>query len=635
MKMRKKTFALLLFSVAFMCSVGVSAFVLWQTDALDLQKTNQPVMSDDVQTRVLYPAVDAAGLWGYIDEQGTWQVPAKFEQAMPFEGKAAWIKQYGLWGAIDTAGEFIVQPEYADIEMFADGANRFVAAFNSVVSSQLVNSSLYDINGQKLFGLSGRLRAPSSGLMAFSRIKGGVTTWGFINPHGEIIIEPIYTEVGQAAGNFAVVKDDAGQTMLLNIYAKTAVPFAAAQDMNAVGSRLVLVQDDTTGLYGYMDVDGNLQINYAFSRAEAFRGGAALAAGAPQGAAGDAAGLYGLLTPEGVWALEPAYSGGKYLDNGVYALKLADEPGYHIVNALGEMIVDGTVWRYDEWRNGYMACYTAGSTQFVDTNAELKAGLTLDLLPGAYWQGRLYAVQDVNGISWFAKDGTTVYTQGRDLELTDGMRLVTELEKTSPAYVTYYPQVTCDGNMPTQWRRLNTALKAVAVDDYFDEFMDGEEINFTVWGGFKLQPQGNVITVCQQLQLDDSWQAGGSDVENIVHTVCFDQNTGRQYRLGDLFADSVNWRTELLQPLKISYELQCARSGGTAEGEAVQVEVLELLSKRLARNVDFACGADGVTLYFALSDGSTVAIKLLYADVDEWLDKDGAMWQSLGAAAAE
>lgn len=625
MKLRKKTLALLLFSAAFMCSLGVSAFVLWQTDALRLQQ-NEPVVSTNV-AKALYPAADEDGLWGYIDGQGAWQVAAQFDEACLFEGKVAWVKQNGLWGAVDVNGEFAVAPEYGRIEVYVDGTNRFVAAFDSALSNQPKNSALYDINGQKLFGLAGELREPSSGLMAFSREKGGEVRWGYINPHGEIIIEPNYTEVGQAAGNYALVKNDDGQTLLLNIYAKTGTEFAAAANLNAVGSRLVLVRDELTGLYGYRDVDGNLQIDCAFVQAEAFRGGAALAAVPGENAAGNATNggeLWGLLTADGVWALEPVYRAGEYLDNGVYAMALEGEPGYHIVNALGEKIVDSVVYCYDDWQQGLMACHTATDTQFVNSNAELESDLNLSLTPGAVWQSGLYGVIGENGALWYNADGDKVFAGGFERELADGLRLECAQEADA-GYMVYYPQVTGADNLASQWRRLNTALKEQAVDDYFAEYADGDEIHFVVSGEYDLLSKGEVLTVCQRLRLDDSWQPDGGMVENQVHTVCFDVSSGRIYRLGDLFVDSFGWRTELGELLAVNYELQCA-----ADGEAAQVEVLELLKKRLARNVDFAPNADGVTMYFALSDGSVAEIELLWADIDEWIDRDGTFWQALG-----
>lgn len=623
MKIRKKTLALLLFSVAFMCSVGVSAFVLWQTDALHLQPS-QPVVSTAVG-RVLYPAADAEGHWGYIDEQGAWQVQAQFEQACLFEGKAAWVKQNGLWGAIDSAGEFVVQPEYAEIELFEDGNNRFMAARGSVLSSQMVNTSLYDINGQKLFGLAGELKAPSSGLMAFSRDKGGKIRWGYINPHGEIIIEPNYAEVGQAAGNYALVKDEDDQTLLLNIYAKTGTVCAAADNLDAVGSRLVLVRGEAPGLYGYRDVDGNVQIDASFVKAEAFRGGAALAA-VPASSGTSAPGeLWGLLTPDGVWALGPEYRAGVYLGNGVYAMALCGQPGYHIVNSLGEKIVDTVVYCYDEWQQGLLACHTADSTRFVDINARQRAELALPLTPGAVWQDDMYGVMNAEGAIWYTAEGKKVFAGGREclLGANDELQLGCELEAAA-GYLVYYPQVTGADKLGNTWRRLNTALKEQAVDDYATEYADADEINFMVCGDYELTRCGNVMTVCQRLQLDDSWQMEGGATENVAHTVCFDAASGRMYRLGDLFVAGFGWRTELGGLLATSYDVQCAQAG-----EAAQEEVLELLNRRLSRNMDFVPEADGVWLYFTLLDGRVVKIELMWADVDEWINRDGNLWQGL------
>ena len=84
MKLRKKTIALLLFSAAFICSVGVSAFVLWQTDVLNLPSQNKPVTAPVEESLTLYPAPAADGRWGYINEQGEVILPQTYEEAEPF-----------------------------------------------------------------------------------------------------------------------------------------------------------------------------------------------------------------------------------------------------------------------------------------------------------------------------------------------------------------------------------------------------------------------------------------------------------------------------------------------------------------------------------------------------------------------
>lgn len=614
MKLRKKTIALLLFSAAFICSVGVSAFVLWQTDVLNLPSQNKPVTAPVEESLTLYPAPAADGRWGYINEQGEVILPQIYEEALPFYGKAAWVKQNGLWGAVDAAGTVLVTPEYAEIAVYEDGSNRFICASGSNVSAAPQNSSLYDVNGQKLFGLAGDLKEMSSGLMAFSRTRNGVTTWGYINAHGEIIIEPVYAAVGQVSGNYALVRDMEGQKLLLNIYAQTGVPVDGVDSLDAVGSRMVLLKDTASGLYGYQDVNGELVIDYAFTAAEPFRGGAALAA---------TDGGTGLLSPDGVWMAEPVYADGQYLGHNVYALKLLDAPGYLLVDELGEPVVADTVYGWEEWRNGLLACHTAVATLFINAAGELQPGLELSISPGVFRLGKLYGVQDMNGLSWFDDAGHTVYSVGRDRALSADVRLLTVLENSDVNYLVYYPQAEAvDGSLNSTWRRLNQALADNALGEYYDSYTSGGELKFAVRGNCYLVTAGGVISAIQTLTLDDSWEAGGG-LEEAVHTVCFDAVTGRQYRLADLFADGVNWRQELLEPARASYGLLAAA------GAPEQPEMQEILSKRLSRNLDFSLSDEGLTLYFALSDGAVQLVPVSYQDIDSLLDKSGSLWQNL------
>lgn len=68
----------------------------------------------------LWPAYDEiSGLWGYIDETGAWAIAPQFPQAYDFWGGCAIVgmgeEQYSdppQEGIIDTAGRFLLEPEY-------------------------------------------------------------------------------------------------------------------------------------------------------------------------------------------------------------------------------------------------------------------------------------------------------------------------------------------------------------------------------------------------------------------------------------------------------------------------------------------------------------------------------------------
>lgn len=616
MRITKKALALLLFSAGFICTVGVSAYVLWKTDVLDLPMTQQPdapVIAPVEQEDALYPVMAEDGLWGYIDGSGTMVISPVYEEARPFWGRAAWVKQNGLWGSIDAGGSFLVRPEYDEIVEYRDDESVFVAALDNVLSAASVSSSLYDVNGTKLFGLSGQLGEMNDGLMSFSRQKGEQQAWGYINAHGEIIIEPQYAEVGEVSGNYALVRDFDGQTLLLNIHAKTGTPLEGVDSLDAVGNRRVLMRQGEK--FGYLNVGGELIVDYIYDAAEPFRDGAALVA---------QQGLYGLLTADGAYALAPQFASGRYLGGGMYAMKLVEQPGWRIYNTLGESVLEDTVYDIGDWVDGLLACQTQSGTCFLNTSAEVAEEFALEHQPGVFRLGQLYGIVDDNGQVWFDEERKVIYSVGRDRTLTEGVELRTVAENEDAAYMVYYPQIeTTEETDGAAWRHLNSTLADNALGDYMDEYRTRGELNYTVRGDFELVQTGAVATVVQRLQLDDSWDAAGS-VEQVVQTVCFDTVDGRQYALSELFGRNVNWRVDLLEAARAAYTALCA-----AEGQQENPEVQEILSRRLSRNTLFSLDEQSLTLYISLSDGSYLELPLNYGNIATLLDEDGELWQRM------
>lgn len=643
MKIRKKTLALLLFSTAFICTVAASSLVLWQTDVLKLPHGQQtePVVSDNVPNQgALYPALLENGLWGYINERGVQRLPAAseeqaeppaaYQEAKPFLGKTAWVKQNGLWGAIDMEGNFVVPAEYESIAVYKHSDTYFVAAYNALSSPVYPepNTALYDVNGAKLFGVSGRLGALSDGLMAFSRKRGEQVSWGYINPHGEIVIEPIYAEVGQVSGNFALVRDFDGRMLLLNIYAKNAVeaPELTSDkvlDLDAIGSRLVLAKNN--GKFGYVSVTGGVAIDFVYDNALPFQGGAALVWQSDQA---------GLITPDGSLVV-PAkdYAAVARLGNGLYAFKEQGALGWLVYNAKGEpLLPEGElVYGFGSWQNDLCSFWTANYTSFFNSDGQVQPGLRLDLQPGVFRLGNLFGVQDVNGQTWFDEHGHTVWSVGRDQELTPEVNLLTVLENRSANYLVYYPQTetvgVLDKNQAEVWRRLNRVLEDNALGEYYESYELRGELQFVVRGDFELIESGTVMTAVQHLYLDDSWRTyedvpGGQ--EEHIATVCFDKETGQLYTLSDLFKPGVNWRSELLEPARGTYSV---RQAGLGLPE--NPEVQDFLERRLPRIVEFALGKNTLTLYTTLSDGSCQSLEIYYQDIEELIDMEGELWLRL------
>ncbi len=648
MKIRKKTLALLLFSTGFICTVAASSLVLWQTDVLELPHGQQtePVVSDNVPNQgALYPALLGDGLWGYINERGTQILPyspqaapaseqveplAAYQEVRPFLGKTAWVKQNGLWGAIDLEGNFIVPAEYESIEVYKHSNTYFVAAYNALSSPVYPepNTALYDVNGAKLFGVSGRLGPLCDGLMAFSRKRGEQVSWGYINPHGEIVIEPIYAEVGQVSGNFALVRDFDGRTLLLNIYAKNAVEAPElttdkTPDLDVIGSRLVLAKNN--GKFGYVSVTGGVAIDFVYDQAMPFQGGAALVW---------QAGRAGLIAPDGSLVVPAGdYASVLRLGNGLYAFKEQGALGWRVYNADGGLLLpeDELVYGFGSWQNGLCSFWTADYTSFFNMEGQVQPGLRLDLQPGVFRLGNLFGVQDVNGQTWFDEHGHTVWSVGRDQQLTPEVNLLTVLENRSANYLVYYPQTetlgTLDKGQTEIWSRLNRVLEDNALGEYYESYELRGELQFVVRGDFELIESGAVMTAVQHLHLDDSWRTyedvpGGQ--EDHIATACFDKETGQLYALGDLFKPGVNWRSELLEPARGTYSV---RQAGLGLPE--NPEVQDFLERRLPRIVEFSLGRNTLTLYTTLSDGSCQSLEIYYQDIEELIDMEGELWLRL------
>ena len=68
------------------------------------------------------PAKEVGGKWGYLDVDGKWAIPAKFERAGIFRGGLAAVKEVGgKWGYIKPDGSWGMEPKFSRARAFSDG----------------------------------------------------------------------------------------------------------------------------------------------------------------------------------------------------------------------------------------------------------------------------------------------------------------------------------------------------------------------------------------------------------------------------------------------------------------------------------------------------------------------------------
>lgn len=70
----------------------------------------------------LAPAKDESGKWGYLDPEGKWVIPVKFERAGVFRnGLAPAREPGGRWGFLKPDGTWGIEPKFSRVRSFSDG----------------------------------------------------------------------------------------------------------------------------------------------------------------------------------------------------------------------------------------------------------------------------------------------------------------------------------------------------------------------------------------------------------------------------------------------------------------------------------------------------------------------------------
>lgn len=259
----------------------------------------------------LYAVREPNGLWGYIDRQGVPVIPGTFTYAEDFRGGYAvacrypdgfalpegeetqplyrlssgeYMRYTGLEGIINARGEWIVPPEYFTIRG-SDEIGQYIGG---------LESGLYLLEGENTYG--------------FFDIPSGFFSGA--------VYEAVFTEYGEAMDPelIGVVKDrktgfvrrSDGETVIPCRYApkpayfhedrcivspadnpsrrliidrqgrETPVPesLKAADDRFSGG--LLPVMDRSSGLYGYLDKEGQIAVTPQFTQADPFHEGRAV-----------------------------------------------------------------------------------------------------------------------------------------------------------------------------------------------------------------------------------------------------------------------------------------------------------------------------------------------------------------------
>lgn len=328
------------------------------------------------------------GKWGYMDKSGEIVIDCQFEDAGIFNDDGlARVAVNGKYGYIDKTGAYVINPQYDDGRPFSDGfacvkqGDKFgyVNTLGEVVISFQYDNAYSFNNGYAVVVVG--------------------STWGIINEAGKYVVNPQY---------------DTGTYGLEVIYAMSAL---FDDDIDSV---LIPVLKDEK--YGYIDINGNVIINFQFDGALTFgENGYALVCMGEK---------YGLIDKTGKYVINTKYDdlspcgddlycfeeNGKYglvsadgtevaaaqfdddiasIGDGYFVVDLGDGSG--VIDATGTYIINPTNQYLGGYKNGLMIVQNndkygyinlAGETvvdcQFDDASEFMNCGLAKVCLDGKY-----------------------------------------------------------------------------------------------------------------------------------------------------------------------------------------------------------------------------------------------------------
>ncbi len=136
--------------------------IYWYQDILTWKYGLYDALEDSILTEGCYddfgqfdPAgmapVQQDGYWGYINASGETIIGHYFENAESFVGECAIVGSSGNWGAIDRAGNYVVQPEYYEVQIDPDH-------YYILVRNKADNWGAYDQFGNMLIKASTNIK---------------------------------------------------------------------------------------------------------------------------------------------------------------------------------------------------------------------------------------------------------------------------------------------------------------------------------------------------------------------------------------------------------------------------------------------------------------------------------------------
>ena len=201
---------------------------------------------------------EETGLWGFVDETGSWAVEPAFLRARKFAPNglaAAQDAETGRWGFVDETGSWAIEPQYADAWSFYDNG-----------TTQVQDESSLDI---VWLDEEGKVVEGATAVRPWARKDAGTGLYGIAAADGAWLCEPAfsYLQTDRHSDYLLARPQGSGLCGVVNASGAWVVGPAYADLVVAFDADPLAAKDPETGLWGYVGWDGGWVVQPTFSEA--------------------------------------------------------------------------------------------------------------------------------------------------------------------------------------------------------------------------------------------------------------------------------------------------------------------------------------------------------------------------------
>ncbi len=258
--------------------------------------------------------VKANNKWGFIDPNGDYAFPSKYDFAGEFSENLAAVKTNEKWGFINSEGVFVVNPVYQDAHSFSGGYARV----------KIGNKWGY-VNNAGILEIAPTFDAANDFSEGWALVK-KEGKYGYINKKGAYAIEATFDDAFNfSEGNAAVsiskkwyILDKNGN---LSPLPEGSIPYPYfSEGLSAI---------NINGKYGFINNEGLPVISVKYDDVKDFSENIAAVSYNNQ---------YGFINYSDKFVIQPSYDNASHFSEGLAAVKINDSWGY--VNIKGGFVID-------------------------------------------------------------------------------------------------------------------------------------------------------------------------------------------------------------------------------------------------------------------------------------------------------